>query len=217
LPTNFRSQGNIVKAGNYLLPQYPKSRYFHESSAKIVIINVNETVQEIEPLLHSVKHACSNQPIMVLGRFKNSPSNFSPLWEHFEKTVTRFGDIYQTFHGAKGLEADNVLIVGCRHTLDDDVVDTVPAKDTTPYIFGAIQNRYQKHNQIEEETRLFYVAVTRAKKRLFILQSRDMPSPFVEKLIRRNSIVRVVSVEDFLENPDRVGPAYSRIVYRYSP
>lgn len=71
-----------------------------------------------------------------LGRF--IPLNLSPRWEHFEKTVARFGDIYQTFHGAKGLEADNVL---SRFTLDGDVVNTVAAKDTTPYIFSAILDR----------------------------------------------------------------------------
>lgn len=59
-----------------------------------------------------------------------------------------------TIHSAKGLEFDNVFIVG----LEDD---TLPHK---------LSKNSQR--EIDEERRLLYVAVTRAKKRLFLSASR---------------------------------------------
>ena len=53
---------------------------------------------------------------------------------------------------AKGLEADIVIMVG----LEDDIIPG-------------------KRSNIEEEARLFYVSMTRAKKRLFLFHSYKRP------------------------------------------
>jgi DNA helicase-2/ATP-dependent DNA helicase PcrA len=65
-----------------------------------------------------------------------------------------------TLHGSKGLEFDVVFLIGCEEgllphsrTLDAKVTDAAPA-------------------DIEEERRLFYVGVTRARERLFLMRSR---------------------------------------------
>lgn len=55
-----------------------------------------------------------------------------------------------TIHSAKGLEFDNVFITGCEENLFPSYM------------------AQQDFNQLEEERRLFYVAVTRAKKRVFL-------------------------------------------------
>lgn len=81
-----------------------------------------------------------------------------------------------TMHAAKGLEFDNVIItsvnegiVPCAGTEDDD-------------------------NQLEEERRLFYVAVTRAKKRLTVCHVRQrynkkmQPSRFLAELRDINNL-----------------------------
>jgi len=59
-----------------------------------------------------------------------------------------------TVHTAKGLEFDNVFIFG--------LVDL---------IFPSSRTIEEKQDGIEEERRLFYVAITRAKKRLFLSTS----------------------------------------------
>ena len=78
-----------------------------------------------------------------------------------------------TVHNAKGLEFDNVFISGVE-------------KDLFPH-----RNSYELED-IEEERRLFYVAITRAKNHLFITYSKkrnlfgkessQMPSEFIEEL-----------------------------------
>ncbi len=65
-----------------------------------------------------------------------------------------------TLHGSKGLEFDNVFLIGCeegliphQRTLDVKVSDAMP-------------------QDVEEERRLFYVGVTRARKRLDITRCK---------------------------------------------
>ena len=73
-----------------------------------------------------------------------------------------------TLHQAKGLEFDNVFIVGV-------------AEDEIPHYYS------KKEGRIEEERRLFYVGMTRGKKRLIISSSKrdlsgrpKMPSQFLK-------------------------------------
>ena len=59
-----------------------------------------------------------------------------------------------TFHSAKGMEFDTVFIIDA-------------SEDYTPYWQAATSS------EIEEERRMFYVALTRAKNRLFVLHAAD--------------------------------------------
>ncbi len=59
-----------------------------------------------------------------------------------------------TLHNGKGLEFDVAFIVG----LEEEILPHINSKDS--------------HDQIEEERRLFYVGMTRAKKELFITSSK---------------------------------------------
>ena len=60
-----------------------------------------------------------------------------------------------TIHSVKGLEFENVIICG----LEDGIMPTSRAKDDI--------------NGLEEERRLMYVAITRAKKRLYLTRSKS--------------------------------------------
>ena len=73
--------------------------------------------------------------------------------------------VLSTIHSAKGLEYDNVIIA-------DSIDGVLPGAET----------------DIEEERRLFYVGITRAREKLIILKYQDCYMPFVyltEKILRK--------------------------------
>lgn len=91
---------------------------------------------------------------------KNGIDNFIEFTKNI-RDKNGEGVILRTVHSSKGLEADNVYIVG----MNDNKFPhrgMMSARETPPefeHLFGA---------PIEEELNLFYVAVTRAKKKLHL-------------------------------------------------
>lgn len=91
--------------------------------------------------------------------------------------------VLMTMHGAKGLEFNNVFIVGAEEN-----------------IFPSYRAQLDM-NEVEEERRLAYVAITRAKKRLFISHTRQR---LLYGSTQRNKLSRFVGeipVKD-IENVD---------------
>ena len=120
--------------------------------------------------------------VLLLGRYKHMrPGNLSSLSRrHAHLQLT-----YTTVHGSKGLQADYVVVLGLctgRHGFpteiaDDPLLDLVLA---TP----------EKHPNAEER-RLFYVALTRARRHVFLLVDGGPLAPFVVELIEGNYLVAV--------------------------
>ena len=112
--------------------------------------------------------------VLLLGRYKHMcPNDMSELGKrHPNLDLT-----YMTAHGSKGLEADYVVVLGMRagkygfpaEIVDDPLLDLVlPAAETHPHA---------------EERRLFHVAMTRARRAVYLLADRGAPSSFVQELI----------------------------------
>lgn len=110
-----------------------------------------------------------NGLIEILNEIESSSSNFKTIGEylsHIEKVKEELqenqknkevnGVIFTTMHSAKGLEFDNVYIIGTNE-------GTIPHEKSYD-----IEDEDKKNEQIEEERRLMYVAITRAKNRLCI-------------------------------------------------
>jgi len=78
-----------------------------------------------------------------------------------------------TFHASKGLEFDHVLI-------PDVNEGVIPGR------------RAITESEIEEERRMFYVAMTRARKELHIMyltgqgENSMLPSRFIKKLVKQS-------------------------------
>lgn len=92
-----------------------------------------------------------------------------PKFEHLE--VEAF-----SFHRAKGLEADYTILIdvsegdyGVPSRIEDDELLhlVIPEPETFPYA---------------EERRLFYVALTRASRGVFLLTNADQPSRYIDEL-----------------------------------
>ena len=90
-----------------------------------------------------------NYGIISLEDFLNEISLVADITEYKDnESVT-----LMTIHSAKGLEFDNVFIVGLEESI-------------FPHF-----NSFESNDQMEEERRLCYVAITRAKKRLWLVNA----------------------------------------------
>lgn len=116
--------------------------------------------ENIQELLNSIQEFVSNKQIGVLASSESSLDNDASLGKYLQeislltdmdKTKTEAGSVQlMTVHNAKGLEFPCVHVVG----MEEKLFPSKMASNTT--------------KDIEEERRLFYVAVTRAEQKLTI-------------------------------------------------
>ena len=150
-----------------------------------------------------------------LEEFKSITKNFEEKYgiislESFLEEISLVSDIEEhknndevvtlmTVHSAKGLEFDNVFIVG----LEEGIF---------PHT-----NSLSSYEEIEEERRLAYVAVTRAKKNLYLinafkrtlygLDNQNLPSRFIKEINKEyldidsnEKIQEKIVKEDYIDN-----------------
>ena len=85
--------------------------------------------------------------------------------------------VYKTIHKSKGLEEENIIIL----RLEDSYYGFPnKKKDITDLLIKKDKYKY------EEERRLFYVGLTRAKKNVYLFVLKENPSIFVKEILRNN-------------------------------
>ena len=184
LETTFRCPDHIATvATKFILKnqaQIPKKvRSTRQVSGPSVLVGfpekgislLHETLNQI--VVDAGQHD-GKSTVLLLGRYRRTrPPGMSSL----QKQYPRLCLSYMTVHTSKGLEADYVVVLGLcsgkygfpTEITDDPLLDLVLASP-------------EGHPNAEER-RLFYVAITRAKRRVFLLANDGPPSPFVLELI----------------------------------
>ena len=112
--------------------------------------------------------------VLLLGRYKHlQPRNLPGL----AKQYPRLQLSYVTVHGSKGLEADYVVVLGlCSGRYG------FPTEIAVDPLLDLVLSAPERHPNAEER-RLFYVALTRARRHVFVLAEGGPPSLFVQELI----------------------------------
>ena len=119
--------------------------------------------------------------VLVLGRYVASRRALGG------RRDSRAGNVeFSTVHSAKGREADYVVVLDLRdgrygfpcRVEDDPLLEIV-----LPPIYG-------QGYPYAEERRLFYVALTRARRGSYLIADPNRPSPFVRELLKHSSGIR---------------------------
>ncbi len=136
--------------------------------------------------------------IFLLGRYSFDDYYLSFMYKSVREGNRFFyfiGDRkieFLTVHKSKGLEADYVIILQCNKDTygfpslvsDDPVLNYVLTK-SDQYPYG-------------EERRLFYVAITRAKVKTYVLYDRRFPSVFVDEFLHPEKVTE----ESYAKHPN---------------
>jgi hypothetical protein len=139
-------------------------------------------LKEVEKIVATIP---TTQSILLLGRYNYDAMSVGfkgDIQYNDNRMMVKIGarEIpFLSVHSAKGLEADNVILVNCNQGAygfpslieDDPILDFVLSKNEAyPYA---------------EERRLFYVAMTRARMKMYVLYDQSKPSPFIGEFLLR--------------------------------
>ena len=186
LETTFRCSDRINAVATKFVLRNPsqirkKVRSTHSAAGTSVHIGLSgeESVSPFPEALRRVAQDAAmhsgTSDVLLLGRYRHQrPANLTHLGRQYPGL--RFS--FMTAHGSKGSQADYVVVLdlcagryGFPSEVDDDpLLDLVLAAP-------------EEHPNAEER-RLFYVAITRAKRKVYLLAEGGPQSSFIEELIQ---------------------------------
>ncbi|MBJ2063867.1 DNA helicase IV [Serratia odorifera] len=176
LDTTYRFNERIGEIANRFVQQNPHQlkkplNSLSKGNKKSVAILPQD---QIESLLDKLSgYAKPDERILLLARYHH----LKP--EALQKAATRWPKLnleFMTIHASKGQQAEYVIIVGLHQGHDG-----FPALARESIVEDVLLPQPEDFPDAEER-RLLYVALTRAKHQVWLLQDRERPSVFVEQL-----------------------------------
>lgn len=131
-------------------------------------------------ILKLIRQKAPEATVAILARYRY-------LLEDAKSVIKDKNVKFWTFHGSKGLEADYCILLGFfqgkvgfpNQNKEEAVVEALlPMLDSFPH---------------SEERRLFYVALTRAKKESYLIADANAPSEFINELLSPKYKIDIVS------------------------
>lgn len=161
-----------------ILMSYDDS-YDKEKNEKGPFYNLGEAIEK--SLEQIVKDYGIHKSVLLIGRYGFDGRNLSKLEDFFDyqngkvisKKFPKLPISFLTAHSSKGLGYDNVIIINGK----DDVMG-FPSKIEDDPVMKLVIKEDEKID-FAEERRLFYVALTRTKNRVYIITPQLKPSKFI--------------------------------------
>lgn len=197
LTKNYRSANKIVNFMNHSIKdmKMPDLEACNCIEAEIKLLDFDSEISEQDFVITEIsKHLKNNIPgeeIFVLARTNRQLMDLSRKLKivgvpHIVKTDElkkpiegSRGDItLATIHAIKGLEAQIVFVIGCNE-------QNFPCKASDHPVIEIVKMGMQEYDKEEEEKRLFYVAISRAKEKLFISYSGKKPTYFINEEMKK--------------------------------
>lgn len=176
LDTTYRFNARIGEVANRFIQQNPHQlekplNSLSTGDKKAVTLLADD---QLEPLLDKLSgFVKGDERILILARYHYLKPAI------LEKAATRWPKLqldFMTVHASKGQQADYVIVVGLQEGSDG-----FPAPARESVMEQALLPAPEDFPDAEER-RLLYVAITRARHRVWLLYDKERPSPFVEVL-----------------------------------
>lgn len=209
LNLNYRSTQNIVGASNEVIKhnKFKVEKEIHSSKKsehKIVVYSGNSEEENIQFCFDKVRElqdeGLTNEDILFLYRRSKM---YSPYFFRFKNDNIKVQA--KTIHAAKGLEAKVVFILGL--TEGNGGFPDIWLEDR---IFQVIKKA--NHDLLlEEERRLFYVAITRAKDKLFLITEKGNESSFLKEIPDIFTVKTSIPIKSVVEKVITCHKCYSQL------
>ena len=159
----------VMKNRNQINKRLISNKYTDKS---IIIIYSNNEIKSVLSIIKDYDN------ILILGRNNINIENLinnSNYINSYQQIGVDKNINYLTVHKSKGLEEDNVIIL---NVIDDTLGFPNKIKE------NRILDYIRESDDLESERRLFYVALTRAREKVFILTKKNKESIFIKELIK---------------------------------
>ena len=168
--------------------QLPK-KLSSEKRAVEPVVRVCESTEDEKGISRILQEIAAGNPpgssVLVVARY-NFQLPDPEVRESLKGGHPSLGVEFMTVHQSKALEKDHVIIVrlsdgkhGFPSQIADDPALMMVLSEPDPFPHG-------------EERRLFYVALTRAKKQVYLCVDRERPSAFVEEILADHEYEKLV-------------------------
>lgn len=183
LDTTFRFNNQIGKCSSAFVLQNSKQikktlqTYKKSDQPEISIVTTRSNLTGLKLSIEAIGRRDEEEAkIFVLARTHHliKEVRFSGIIKLLQKQFTNVSIDFMTIHASKGKEADYVILIGL---LSDELPAEKPVDDILELLLPE-KERYP----FAEERRLFYVALTRAKNRVYLVYNPDDPSPFMTEI-----------------------------------
>ena len=189
LTTTFRFGDGILKPSTWFVQQNP------EQSKRQLVANSQEENHGITVIPTDLPETGLHQALREIEEISKDPRESVKVLGRYRASRRALGDTrgkrrslqFSTVHSTKGQEADYVVILDLKDdqygfpcTIEDDPLLTI----VMPQVHG---DPYPS----AEERRLFYVALTRARKAVYLIADPVRTSPFARELVNNCPDVKV--------------------------
>jgi len=186
LRKNYRSSNHIVGLMNSSIKEMclPDVVHNFEGDNEMYLKNFGSAGEEFDYVAKKILESdVKRKEIFVLARTNRMLNELSGYFNrlgigHVMKTdevkrpvEAREGEVtLATIHSIKGLEAEKVFVIGCNE-------QNFPCKASDHPVLEMI--KMDDYDKLDEEKRLFYVAISRAKKKLHLSYSGKKQTSFI--------------------------------------
>lgn len=196
LKRNYRSPRKIVEISTQLIKNNKTQRSKEitfvqniESSISLCLTDANLSYQNSlnyqsiniqKTILGLIKDGVKGDDILIIGRYRNTCKRLSD-WKSDKIILNQYPEVenikIDTIHSAKGTEANYVFIC--------NIVSGIrgfPSEVTDDKVLEIVKSQSTYKDALEEERRLFYVALTRSKRNLYLYSQEGRESIFISEI-----------------------------------